>query len=429
MGLLDFLEQRRNGGLLSAMFPEPQSFADAGPAVPDFPGATGHWLGSNGSTPSGLGAGIAGGSSWGDGLSNSFPNALAGGMFDPRHAGQSRTVATLMNHGLDEDTARAAAGNPTMLRAVLWQLHAPLERPPSSPDEPAPAPIVANAGVPATPAPPTAPAFPQHLDSARYWGAARTPAGTEPMPSSSYLAPVPRAPRWEQVVPSETPWSVSPQLPSPTSWGNVVSGPECRKSGGNLHCISAGGRQVTVPDDAFPNELGIAPGHPDYHYYDIPVSSPHGDPERLTAGVIRVPTPAPRVRPASAEGTPNAAAPLPGSLLSLIARQFGWEHSPSWPVKSYVTTDQSGTPVVVNVTQPGHPLYPGVVMRYVTTSPSGSTIQNEGIGTEWWQGPRSYLPEWLRNWANDYAWFGPSQETISRNSRPLATRGLSEPSE
>src|SRR5712692_7887170 len=135
MGLFDFLEQRRSGGLLSGMFPEPQSFADAGPAVPDLPGGAGHWLGSNGSTPVGLGAGIAGGGSWGDGLSASFPNAPAGSSFDPLRAGQSRTVTALMNHGLDEDTARAAAGNPTMLRAVLWQLHAPLERPPSLQDQ------------------------------------------------------------------------------------------------------------------------------------------------------------------------------------------------------------------------------------------------------------------------------------------------------
>jgi hypothetical protein len=124
-GPAGFLEQRRSGGLLSGMFPEPQSFADAGPAVSDFPGGADHWLGSNGSTPIGLGAGVAGGSNWGNGLSNGFPNALVGGAFDPHRAGQSRTVTALMNHGLDADTARAAAGNPTILRAVLWQLHAP----------------------------------------------------------------------------------------------------------------------------------------------------------------------------------------------------------------------------------------------------------------------------------------------------------------
>ena len=89
MGLLDFLEQRRGGGLLSGMFPEPQSFADAGPAVPDFPGGAGHWLGSNGSTRIGLGAGVAAGSNWGNGLSNGFSDALAGGAFDPHRAGQS----------------------------------------------------------------------------------------------------------------------------------------------------------------------------------------------------------------------------------------------------------------------------------------------------------------------------------------------------
>src|SRR4029077_20918816 len=119
--------------------------------------------------------------------------------------------------------------------------------------------------------------------------------------------------------------------------------------------------------------------------------------------------PARTVRPATAEGTQNPAAPWYGSILTL---PFAAKYSPSWPVKSYMTTDQNGTPMVVNVTGPGHPLYPGVVMRYVTASPTGSTIQNEGAGAAWPQGPRSWVPGSIRNWANDHVWRGQSEDLI-----------------
>jgi hypothetical protein len=98
-------------------------------------------------------------------------------------------------------------------------------------------------------------------------------------------------------------------------------------------------------------------------------------------------------------------------------RLFG---SPSWPVKSYTTTDQNGTAVEVNVTQPGQPLYPGVVMRYATTSPSGSTIQNEGTGLNFWQGPRSPFPQGGLDFANGFVWGDQSNEIMNglRRRRP-----------
>ena len=80
----------------------------------------------------GLGAGIAGGRSWGEGLGKGLQNAMSGRALDQQRAGQNQTVTALMNRGLSEDMARAAAGNPTMLRAVLWQLYQPQSRPPSS---------------------------------------------------------------------------------------------------------------------------------------------------------------------------------------------------------------------------------------------------------------------------------------------------------
>ena len=50
------------------------------------------------------------------------------------------------------------------------------------------------------------------------------------------------------------------------------------------------------------------------------------------------------------------------------------------PVRSYLTTDQNGRQIVVNVTEPGHPLHPGYVVRSVSPSDGGPTIQNEGEG-------------------------------------------------
>jgi hypothetical protein len=95
-------------------------------------GGLGNWLGNNSSTLMGLGAGIAGGKTWGEGLSKGLQNAMSGRALDQQRAGQNQTVTALMNRGLSEDVARAAAGNPTMLRAVLWQLYGPPARAPWS---------------------------------------------------------------------------------------------------------------------------------------------------------------------------------------------------------------------------------------------------------------------------------------------------------
>jgi hypothetical protein len=81
---------------------------------------------------------------------------------------------------------------------------------------------------------------------------------------------------------------------------------------------------------------------------------------------------------------------------------------------SYLTTDQNGTPLVVNVTQPGHDLSPGVVIRYVTTSPSGSTIQNEGTGLGPPQGPAVWGH--FRDWINE-VWKGQAEKIIKEQSR------------
>jgi len=112
------------------MPPSPQaSFQDQGSG--SVLGGLGNWLGNNSSTLMGLGAGIAGGRNWGEGLGKGLQNAMSGRALDQQRAGQDQTVAALMGRGLSEDVARAAAGNPTMLRAVLWQLYGHPTRAPS----------------------------------------------------------------------------------------------------------------------------------------------------------------------------------------------------------------------------------------------------------------------------------------------------------
>src|SRR5262249_40368969 len=116
------------------------------------------------------------------------------------------------------------------------------------------------------------------------------------------------------------------------------------------------------------------------------------------------------VRPATPEGTLNEATPEPFYSLYLLAtgQPYGTLIN---PVISYLTKDQWGNPMVVNVTQPGHRLSPGYVARYVTSSEKGSTIQNEGEGLGWLQGP------WGQRFGiadriNDYAWRGQAHKIM-----------------
>jgi hypothetical protein len=83
------------------------------------------WLGDNSTTLLGLGAGLAGGRNWGEGLGQGFKLAMGGRALDQQRAAQGRTVAALIKLGLDADSARAAAGNPVLLRAIMAQRSRP----------------------------------------------------------------------------------------------------------------------------------------------------------------------------------------------------------------------------------------------------------------------------------------------------------------
>jgi hypothetical protein len=76
--------------------------------------------------------------------------------------------------------------------------------------------------------------------------------------------------------------------------------------------------------------------------------------------------------------------PTPGSPAAATPGGTANNASPSWvpsfmpsPVTSYVTT-YNGSQVIVNVTMPGHPLFPGYVARTVDSS---GLINNYGEGS------------------------------------------------
>ena len=114
--------------------------------------------------------------------------------------------------------------------------------------------------------------------------------------------------------------------------------------------------------------------------------------------------------PATPQGTMNEATPPLDYYSFLGATQLPYG-APLNPVKSYLTQDQDGNPVVMNVTEPGHTLYPGYVARYVTPSDEGSTIQNEGEGLGYWQAPER--PGWMRDWINNL-WQDQSDAIVRR---------------
>jgi hypothetical protein len=96
---------------------------DSGPL-----GELGDWIGKNRWALMGLGAGIAGGSNWGEGINKGWQNAMAGRALDQQSTAENQTATALIKRGIDADTARAAARNPTMLRAVMGQGYGPQTR-------------------------------------------------------------------------------------------------------------------------------------------------------------------------------------------------------------------------------------------------------------------------------------------------------------
>ena len=209
-----------------------------------------------------------------------------------------------------------------------------------------------------------------------------------------------------------SPGSATPQPVTPVN---------CTTVNGSLDCTSPGGV-------SFSGGVKASPGFPerldstteDKHAYRVP-DGPYLDSTRtMRQDVINLPTPGPTklVRPATPEGTLNEATPewLYNLLTMPLPGRFGGPTIPYGkminPVRSYLTTDQNGRQIVVNVTEPGHMLQPGYVVRYATPSDGGATIQNEGEGAGLLQGPDS--PKLLRNWINDN-WSGLYRKHLDRS--------------
>jgi len=115
-----------------------------------------------------------------------------------------------------------------------------------------------------------------------------------------------------------------------------------------------------------------------HHKYDEPVSTT-GFAKfagAIRQGIINDPTPGPDQKAAAPGGTPNNASPQGGGLVGVVGSVV-----PS-PVLSYTRKDANGNPMVVNVTLPGHPLFPGYVARETDRDASGQiTVHNYGEGT------------------------------------------------
>lgn len=140
----------------------------------------------------------------------------------------------------------------------------------------------------------------------------------------------------------------------------------------------------------------------DHHKYIIPVFADCINPEDLRKAIANSPTPAGSI-PATPEGASIDATPkwlkyILDSLLTnpetgTIDKELEGVH---WsPVISYIIDDGS----VVNVTQPGHPLYPGYVHRVVVPIGSGAIVYNIGEGTGLLQSEQR-SPKFIRDLIN-----------------------------
>ena len=64
------------------------------------------------------------------------------------------------------------------------------------------------------------------------------------------------------------------------------------------------------------------------------------------------------------------------------AKFWSGDELPGWSAADVVTGGQ----IVLNVTQPGHPLFPGVLARHDSYSNGQSVVNNVGEGAGWMQG-------------------------------------------
>ena len=161
----------------------------------------------------------------------------------------------------------------------------------------------------------------------------------------------------------------------------------CAAFGGMVSCSTPYGQIPPFPQPAgWPATLNGSTA--EYHAYDIDVPLNGANSNCVMNGIVNNPTPG-SPSPATPQGTLNNATPtvVQGLLDALDwTSSFGndlggYNNSPTY---SYVV-NVNGSPAVVNVTLPGHPLFPGYVLRTI----NGSQVVNYGEGAGFLQGPLS----------------------------------------
>jgi hypothetical protein len=186
------------------------------------------------------------------------------------------------------------------------------------------------------------------------------------------------------------------------TYGYVMGNPLSGIDPYGLDCVAQGGAVTcnvpSGPKISFPRPVGwpayIGSGSFGYHFYNEWAKTAGISKKCLEDYIRSHPTPG-SPRPATSNGTYNDATP----------DYLSWYPGGS-PVISYSRT-VDGTQVVVNVTQPGHPLFPGYVARTITAGPNNSSmINNFGEGTALTQSEYNPLNSLINNvWqvANDAA--------------------------
>ncbi|WP_369930993.1 RHS repeat-associated core domain-containing protein [Xanthomonas sp. NCPPB 2632] len=154
-------------------------------------------------------------------------------------------------------------------------------------------------------------------------------------------------------------------------------GKDCTTSNGMTRCVT---QSYDVAFRAQPGFVDFKSTSENYHFYSVPLIALGVSVSSARAQLVEFPTPG-FSKGASASGTRNDATPVLGGLLSRYIS----------PVMSFTVTNMvDHQPAVVNVTQEGHPLASGIVVREAVPLASGSSLVNTwGEGTSTLQAPGS----------------------------------------
>lgn len=151
-------------------------------------------------------------------------------------------------------------------------------------------------------------------------------------------------------------------------------GRDCKSKNGTTTCsISVTGTRipqkiaVMMPTSiSFKTPAGVSgtqkSGSPLSHKYGYPASHKKGD-GSVQRSIVNDPTPAPNDKAATPQGTPNNASP--DGWRGAAAKVAGAlsPYNGDSPVRSYSATDNNGNTWAINVTEPGHGLHFGFVLR------------------------------------------------------------------